>query len=135
MNKNFNNDTESTVIDEVQDTPEEQLSDEEIDLLRQSIEAQRVDRSQLPHYDNSDKARAIRYAKKNLLLLSIIAICAICTVIISVLGIIFAVRNAKSRPNTDDFVIYIEKETYTEEYDFAMRKDSLYIDMRKVKKF
>ena len=134
MNKNFNNDTESTVIDEVQDTPEEQLSDEEIDLLRQSIEAQRVDRSQLPHYDNSDKARAIRYAKKNLLLLSIIAICAICTVIISVLGIIFAVRNAKSRPNTDDFVIYMEKETYTEEYDFAMRKDSLYIDMRKVAK-
>lgn len=132
MNKNINNDTEPVVLDDKPNVTDEQLSGEEIDLLRQSIEAQKIDRSRLPHYDNSGKAQAIRYAKKNLLLMSIIAVCAICMVIISILGIVFAVRYAKSKPNTDDFVIYVGEETYIEEYDFAMRSDSLYIDMRKV---
>lgn len=123
MNKDYKNDQEQI---------SEQLTDEEIDLLRQSIDAQKVDRSQLPPHDNSDKAKAIRYAKKNLPFVSVIAISAVCITVILTLGIIFAVRYAKSRPNTDDFVISIGKETYIEEYDFAMREGALYIDMRKV---
>ena len=105
MNKNINNDTEPVVLDDKPNVTDEQLSGEEIDLLRQSIEAQKIDRSRLPHYDNSGKAQAIRYAKKNLLLMSIIAVCAICMVIISILGIVFAVRYAKSKNIAENLFI------------------------------
>ena len=132
MNKNFNIENETEELDGIQDPISEPLSDEELDLLRQSIDAQKVDRSRLAHYDNSDKAKAIRYAKKNILFVSIVAISVICIAVILIFGTVFAVRYAKSKPNTDDFVIYIGDETYIEEYDFAMREDALYIDMRKV---
>ena len=132
MNRNINNETDNVELEDVQQLSDDQLSDEEIDLLRQSIESQKVDRSQLSPYDNSGRATAVRYAKKNILFVSVIAISAICVVVIFILGIIFASRLAKSKPNTDDFVIYVGDETYIEEYDFAMRNDSLYIDMRKV---
>ena len=45
-----------------QEQVSEQLTDEELDLLRQSIDAQKIDRSQLPPHDNSDKAKAIRFS-------------------------------------------------------------------------
>ena len=51
--------------------PDEQidaLSDEELSMLKASIESAAVDRSKLPPHDRSDKARFFRFIKKNKLL-------------------------------------------------------------------
>ena len=41
------------------------LSEQELEMLRASVQSEKVDRSKLPHYDNSDKAKFFRYVKKN----------------------------------------------------------------------
>ena len=126
------NEFEEDLYSDSKDIGDEYLSDEEVDILRQSIHGQKVDRSKLPPHDNSDRAKALRYAKKNVPFLATVAICVICIITIIALAVVFAIRNAKSATNTDDFVISVGEETYIMEYSYAMRENKLYIDMRKV---
>ena len=115
------------------DTP---LSDEELELVKASIASQRVDRSKLPHYDNSLWARFRRYVKNNKLFSAICAVLAVCIVTVLSLCIVFAVNKInENKVNTDDFTIILGDEKYTVEYDKAVRDGIFYIDMMKIAKY
>ena len=68
------------------------LSEEELNLVRESIASQKVDRSRLPHYDNSLRARLWRYVKRNKSFATVCAVLAICMITVLSLCIVFAVN-------------------------------------------
>ena len=90
------NELDGIVSDGVYDEADDCLTDEELDLLRQSVAGQKIDRSSLPPHDVSSGARAIRFAKKNLLWVIITSAGAICLTAIIVLATVFMIRRAKS---------------------------------------
>lgn len=117
-------------------SPKETLSDEEYDLVKQSVAAEKVDRSKLPHYDNSDKAKLFRYIKKNKIFTVICIVLAVCVIALLSLCIVFAVKKSnESKVNTDDYTIIIGDQTYTVKYNSAVRDGILYIDMYKIAKY
>ncbi len=118
---------------ESNDTPP--LSDEELALLKDSIDSEEVDRSTLPHYDNSDKAKLWRYMKKNTVFSAVCIALALLVVAALVLCVVFAVKKAEDAPNHDDFTFTMGTEKYTVKYKDAVRSDVLYIDMYRVAKF
>ncbi len=106
---------------------EELLSEEELELLRASKEADK-DRT-LPNYDQSDKAKLFRYLKKNKLTAAICLVLAICIVTVCVLSAAYMRRRADALPNKNDFTFIIGGEIYTEKYADAVIDGKLYIDM------
>ncbi len=116
-------------------SPENQLSPEEMSMLKQSIEGEQVDRSRLPHFDNSDRARLWRGIKKNKIFTAAIALLIVCAVALAAVGIFFIERAISSRPNTDDFTLVIGEDTYTLKYEDAMRGEVLYVDMYKIAEY
>ncbi len=111
------------------------LSEEELAMLKSSISSEKIDRSTLPHYDNSDKARLWRYIKKNKIFSVACITLAVLIVASLALCIVFAMKKAASKPNTDDFTVIMGNEKYTVKYKDAMRSDVLYIDMYRVARF
>lgn len=112
------------------------LSDEELRLVRESIASQKVDRSRLPHYDNSDRARLWRYVRKNKLFAAVCAVLAVCIITVLSLCIAFAVNKAnENRINTSDFTVLIGDEKFTVKYDDAVRDGVFYVDMYKIAKY
>ncbi len=111
------------------------LSESELALLKNSIDSEKVDRSTLPHYDNSDKAKLFRYVKKNRIFSAACIALALFVVAALVLCVVFAVRKASDRPNTDDFIITIGTEAYTVKYIDAVRSDVIYIDMYRIARY
>ncbi len=114
---------------------ENTLSDAELNMLKNSIASEKVDRSKLPHYDNSDRARLLRYAKKNRALTAVCAVIAVCVIVVLAFCVVFAVKRASERPNTDDFTIFIGDEEYSAEYKKSMRDGVLYIDFYPVARY
>ena len=112
------------------------LSEDELRVLRASVSSQKVDRSKLPHYDNSGKARALRYAKKNKTFVAVCAaLIALCLIIVC-LCVALAVKKAKENyVNKSDFTIILGDDKYTVEYKDAVRNDVLYVDMYKIAKY
>lgn len=110
---------------------EELLSASELSLLRNTSE----DRSQLPPHDTSDRANAVRFAKKNPVFM--VSACIILAFLIAALifGGIMLVNYLDSRPCTDDFTIYLGKDSYEMPYDVAMREGVLYIDVKPIAKY
>ena len=113
---------------------EEPLSPEELEMLKNSV-ATGEDRSKLPPHDTSDKANAIRFAKKNPFLIVCAVIIALSIIAVAVCGVILAVKKLAARPNTDDYVIYLGTESYEADYDKVNVDGVLYIDMRKIASF
>lgn len=111
------------------------LSDEELGFLKKSISSKKIDRSKLPHYDNSEKARLWRYAKENKIFTVICLCLAICIIALLSVCIVFAVKKASNRVNTDDYTITVGTESYTVKYKNAVRDGVLYIDMYKIAKY
>ncbi len=113
----------------------ETLSDEEYRLIKQSVDSERVDRSRLPNYDNSDKAKLIRYMKKNKVFSAVCIVLAVCIIALLTLCVVFAVNKAKNKVNTDDYKITVGSDTYTVKYKNAVRNGVLYIDMYKIAEY
>ena len=112
------------------------LSEEELNLVRESIASQKVDRSRLPHYDNSLRARLWRYVKRNKSFATVCAVLAICMITVLSLCIVFAVNKiSESNRSTADFTVILGNEKYTVEYDDAMRSGVLYVDMYKIARY
>lgn len=116
--------------------PAETLSDEEYRLIKQSVQSEKVDRSKLPHYDNSDRARLFRYIKKNKIFTVVCVVLAVCIVALLSLCIALAVKKSnENRVNTDDYTFIIGDETYTVDYKTAVRDGVLYVDMYKIAEY
>ena len=103
------------------------LSDEELKILA-SVRKKNA-RSELPHYDNSDIAKAKRYAKANKLTV-IFVVCTIVLVlaVISVLSVLLY-QKIDSAPSKEDFTVQLGDESYTVKYKNAMKDGVLYLDL------
>ena len=113
---------------------ESSLSKEELEMLKKSIDSSE-DRSKLPPHNTSDGANAIRFAKKNPILVVSAIIIAIAIVAVTVLGIVLAIKKSAGKPCTDDYTIYLGTESYTVAYEKANINDIFFIDMKKIAKF
>lgn len=111
-----------------------ELSEEELKILKAG-HARGVDRSTLPHYDNSDLAKARRYAKKNkftVIFVSLTAIMLLAT--IAVLSFLFY-KKASEAPNKSDFVVTLGEEESVVKYKNAMKDGVLYLDAVPILKY
>ena len=113
--------------------PFEPLSDDELKILRATQEGE-IDRSTLPPHDNSDLAKAKRYAKKNKwgIAFVIITVALLLSIILSLVIII-----SKNKKSTDDFTVTLRgtDEEYTVPYDEAMIDDTLYLDILRIARY
>ena len=114
---------------------EELLSREELTMLHAELRNAGEDRSKLPPHDTSDRANAVRFAKKNPLFIA--SACVILLILIAALifGGIMLAKTLSARPCTDDFTIYLGKEAYEMPYNEAMRDGTLYVDAKPIAKF
>lgn len=113
---------------------ESPLSKEELEMLKKSIESSE-DRSKLPPHDTSDGANAMRFAKKNPVLVVSAVIIAVAIIAVTVLGILLAIKRSSEKPCTDDYTIYLGTEFYTVKYENANINGVLFIDMKKIAEF
>ena len=112
------------------------LSEQELEMLRASVQSEKVDRSKLPHYDNSDKAKFFRYVKKNKTFAAAAVVVLMCVALVLTLCVVFAVRHAnENRVNKDDFTVFVGNEKYTVKYKDAVRGGVLYIDVLRISKY
>ncbi len=106
----------------------EGLSDEEIELLQKT--RPELDRSTLPPHDNSDMARAKRFAKKNKFTVIFVASTLLLLLIIVGVLAVMLYRNSLGKPSTDDFSVVLGEEKLTVPYKSAMRDGVFYFDLR-----
>lgn len=109
----------------------EPLSEDELALLKASIQGSKIDRSKLPPHDNSDRAKLFRLIKKNKLL----AVCSLFLAVVLVAGIIFGcvVGISALIKSNRKYTLVIDGETqYEISKKEAVINDVLYIDMRKI---
>ena len=133
-------DTQSEDVEADTDVVSEEetpLNQDELMMIRKSVREDRKKRRRLPHFDNSDKAKAIRFAKNNAVFSIICIILAVLITALSIAGTIVLVRKIRARENKSDFTIvfgdgkYTEKSSYTVKYEDLMRDGVLHIEMYK----
>ncbi len=113
---------------------EESLSHEELAMLRE-IKNSGEDRSKLPPYDTSDRANAVRFAKRNPVFIASMCVILLLLIAALIFGGIMLAKYLASRPNTSDFTVYLGTESYEMPYEEAMREGTLYVDMKKIATF
>ena len=109
------------------------LSDEQLQMFSTHMEENGEDRSNIEPFDQSNKARAIRYIKNHKALaitfivaaISIIAVISLLTVYLFASGIF---------KNKSDFTVRIGENKYTEDYEDVMINDIMYVDVVKLSK-
>ena len=109
------------------------LSKEELKML--ASVRQKNARDDLPHYDNSELAKAKRYAKANKLTV-IFVLCTILLVIavISVLSVLLY-QKIDGAPSKEDYTVTLGDESYTVKYKSAMNDGVLYLDLVPIAKY
>ena len=114
---------------------EERLSADELSLLRAQMRNADVDRSKLPPHDTSNRANAVRFAKRNPLFIASICVIVFLLVAALIFGGIMLAKHLAARPCTDDFTVYLGTKSYQMPYEEAMRDGTLYVDMKKIAVF
>ena len=118
-----------------QQNTEDLLTEEEMTLLKKSVDADKAQRARLSHYDNSDKAKLGRYVKKNKLFSVICAVLIACAVIVLCLCAAFIAKKISERENKSDFTVTLGSQSYTVKYKDVMRDGVLYVDMRRIAEY
>ena len=114
-----------------EETEADALSEEELSMLKASVESAKIDRSKLPPHDRSEKAKFFRLIKGNILL----TVCAIFVCVALLAGVVFGAVFGISRliENNRKYTFIIGD---LEEYEVAAKSavidDILYVDMRKI---
>lgn len=116
------------------DTEDSKLSAEELALLKASIDSARVDRSQLPHHDNSDRAVFLRFVKSNMVL-TVASVIVVCAIILSVLGGAAYLGIQAFYYHRDFKIVIGEEDPYKVDYDAAVIDGVLYLDFYKIAKY
>ena len=128
--ENFSIDELSEQISETTDESL-RLSEEELSLLKESIESAKIDRRELPPHDRSGVAGISRFIKKNAVLSVAAFIIAVAIVISAVGGT--AYLSLKLFNNMKDYTVIIgDDEPYKVSVSDAVINDILYIDLRKI---
>lgn len=107
------------------------LNEEELAMLRASHEGE-TDRSTLPPHDNSDLAKAKRFAKKNKFSVAFVIITVV--LLVAVIGVLCYMLYSiiSSKPSSDDFTVTMGDEEYVIPYEDAMIDGVFYLDLRKI---
>ena len=105
----------------------EALSDEELEMLSASRE--KSERGELPHYDNSEFAKAKRYAKKNKFTVLFVALTVLLVIAVIALLSLFLYRELAAAPSTEDFKLTLGEDETVIKYKSAMKGDVLYLDI------
>ena len=113
----------------------ELLSYDELAMLHAEIQNSGEDRSKLPPHDTSDRANAMRFARKNPWFIACMAVILLAVLAALVFGGIMLGRHLSDRPNTSDYTIYLGKDDYEMPYHEAVRDGTLYVDMKKIAEF
>ncbi len=114
---------------------ESPLTPEELEMLKKSV-AGGEDRSKLPPHDTSERAKAVRFIKKEPLLIVAAVIISLAILAGVVFGVVWGIRAiAEKQRETKDYTVYLGTESYTVDYDDARIDDVLFIDMKKIAKF
>ncbi len=122
-------------LPETESEPIEALSYEELSLLRAEREKSE-DRSQLPPHDQSDKAKLVRFAKKNKIVTAAVIVILLAILSGVAFGAYALISAWVNRPNTSEFTMELgEEEPFTVPYDEMVRDGVLYVDMRKIAPF
>lgn len=107
------------------------LTDDELRLIR-AVKKKEPDRSKLPPHDNSDLAKAKRYAKKNIVsVIFVILTIVMLAAVILILGIILF-KSIQALPSKDDYKVTLGEEEYTLSYKDSDRDGTFYFDVRKI---
>ena len=114
---------------------ENALSPEELELVRKSVEADKTARKRLAPYDNSEKARLVRYTKKNKAFSLIVSALIVLLVIVLAFGGVFIYRSLSNRENKDDFTVIIGDDTYVSPYKSTVIDGDVYVDMYKIAQY
>ena len=122
-------------LPQTESEPIDALSYEEMKLLYAEREKSE-DRSQLPPHDQSDKAKLVRFAKKNKIVTVAILIVVLSLLAGVVFGAYWLISLWVNRPNTSDFTVELgEEKPFTVPYDEMVRDGVLYVDLRKLAPF
>jgi hypothetical protein len=105
----------------------ETLSDEELEMLSASRE--KSERGELPHYDNSEFAKAKRYAKKNKFTVLFVVMTVLLVIAVIALLSLFLYRELATAPSTEDFKLTLGEDETVIKYKSAMKDDVLYLDV------
>ena len=103
------------------------LSEDELKML--AATRGENDRGELPHYDNSDLAKAKRYAKKNKFTVLFVALTILLALAVIALLSVFLYRELASAPSTEDFKLTLGEDETVIKYKSAMKDDVLYLDI------
>ncbi len=109
------------------------LTEDELRML--SASKDKLDRSTLPHYDNSNLALAKRYAKKNKFTVIFVSVTIILVIsVIAVLSILLY-QKLSNAPSKDDFIMTLGDKDYVIKYKDAVKDDVLYLDIVKIARY
>jgi hypothetical protein len=103
------------------------LSEDELKILVAMLSEE--DRGELPHYDNSDLAKAKRYAKKNKFTVLFVTMTILLVIAVIALLSVFLYRELANAPSTEDFTLTLGEDETVIKYKSAMRDNVLYLDV------
>lgn len=109
-----------------------ELTPEEIKLLGARLKQTGEDRSKLPPFDNGEKAKAVRYAKKNVIVTVSAIVLAAAMLTAFILLAVFIYKESSGGINKSDYTFVFGKTKYTEKYKDTVINGILYIDMNRI---
>lgn len=124
----------SETEESVADHTDGRLSEEELAMLKASIEASGVDRSTLPHHDNSDRAVFLRFLKSNIVL-TVASIIVIAAILLSAIGGAIGLGAWAFFYHRDFNIVIGDDEPYKVDYDDAVIDGVLYLDFYRIAKY
>ena len=114
---------------------EDLLSYEELTMLHAELRNSGEDRRKRPPHDTSDRAKAMRFVKRNPWFIACMAIILLSFIGALIFGGIMLSKHLSARPNTSDYTIFLGTTEYKMPYSEAVRDGTLYVDARKVAEF
>ena len=110
------------------------LSAEQLQMFSAHMEENGEDRSNIEPFDQSNKARAMRYIKNHKALTTVFVVAAVSIIAVISLLIVYLFASGKVFTNKSDFTVRIGENKYTEDYENVMVNDIMYIDIKKLSK-
>ena len=111
-----------------------ELSDEQLEMFSAHMEENGEDRSTIEPFDQSTKARIIRYAKNHKALTTVFIVAVVSIVAVISLLIAYYISLGKGFANKSNFIIRIGENKYEADYEDVMINDIMYIDVTEISK-
>ncbi len=108
------------------------LSDEQLEIFSAHMEKNGEDRSKIEPFDQSTKAKAMRYAKKHKVSTTVFIVAAISIVAVVALLLVYYIAFGDGFTNKSAFTMNIGENKYEADYEDVMIDDIMYIDITKI---